>query len=68
MSSNTSVMVTSASAMLSGEVDLRMYNTHVACQCIVAGKGLFLDTKCAADLLLARIVDCVLVTGEIIWA
>jgi hypothetical protein len=31
-----SVMVTASSSMLSGEIDLRMYNAHVACQRIVA--------------------------------
>jgi len=61
-----SVVVTSAPAVLSGEVDLRMHDTHVACQCVVARKSFLLDTECAAYLLLARIVYRVLVTGEVI--
>ena len=61
-----SVVVTSASAMLSGKVDLGMHYAHMACQCIIARESLFLDTKCTANLLLARVVDSVLVTGQVI--
>jgi len=61
-----SVMVSTAPAMLSGEVDFWMHNTHVTCQCIVAGESLFLDTQCAADFLLARVVNRVFVPGKIV--
>lgn len=39
---------------------------HVACQCIVAGKGLLLDAQCTTDLLLAPIVNCVLVSSKVV--
>jgi len=31
----SSVVVPSTSAVLTGEIDLRMHDAHVACQCIV---------------------------------
>lgn len=39
---------------------------HVPCQCIIARERFFFDAQCAAHLLLAHVVDCVLVPGEII--
>jgi len=63
-----SVMVAASSSMLSGEVNLRMYNTHVPCQRIVARESLFLNAQCATDLLLACIVDRILVSGKIVRA
>ena len=42
-----------------------MHNTHVPGQCIVAGESLLLTTVGTPDLLLAVIVDCVLMSGEI---
>lgn len=79
------VMVPTAPAMFSGEVDLRMHNAlqivlawlrlviasavdsyHVACQSIVAGKGLLLNAQCTTDLLLASIVNRVLVSGKVV--
>lgn len=61
-------MVTSTPAVLSGEVNLGMHDAHMACQCVIARESLFLDAKCAANLLLARVVYCVLVTCEVIRA
>jgi len=61
-----SVVVSTSSAVLSGKVDLWMHNAHVTCQCIVAGEGLFFHTQCAANFLLARIVDRVFVAGKIV--
>jgi len=52
--------------MLSGEVDLRMYDAHVACQRIVAGEGLFFDAQCASNFLLSHIMNRILVSGEIV--
>jgi hypothetical protein len=39
---------------------------HVARECVVARKRLFLDAQCAAHLLLARVVDRVLVPGQVV--
>jgi hypothetical protein len=63
-----SVVVSTSSAVLSGKVNLWVHNAHMTCQCIVAREGFFLDTQCAANFLLARIVDRVLVSSEIIGA
>jgi hypothetical protein len=79
-------MVSTTSAMLSGEIDLWMHNAlrmllarlrlvlarcvmtyHVTCQCIVARESLFLDAQRAADFLLARVVNRILMPSEIIW-
>lgn len=43
-----------------------MDSYHVTCQCIVAGESLFLDTQCAANFLLARVVNRVFVPGKIV--
>jgi hypothetical protein len=78
-------MVPTASAMLSGEVDLWVYNAlqmllarpclllarcvltyHVTCQCVIAREGLLFDAQCAADLLLAPVMNRVLVPSEVI--
>jgi hypothetical protein len=60
-------VVSSAAPVLTGEVDLRMDDAHVPCESIVAGKGLLLDTQCATNLLLARVVNRIFVSSEIIW-
>jgi hypothetical protein len=39
---------------------------HVTCQCVVARKGLLFNAQCAADLLLAPVVNRVLVPSEIV--
>jgi hypothetical protein len=64
--SESSIMVSSAPAMLSRKVHLWMHNAHVPRQCIVARKSLLLGTQCTADLLLAAVVNRVLVPGEIV--
>jgi hypothetical protein len=52
--------------VLAREVHLRMHDTHVSRQSIVARECLLFDAKRATDFLLASVVDGVLVTGEII--
>lgn len=61
-----SIVATTAPTMLSGEIDLRMDDTHVPRQRIIAAECLLLDAKCAADFLLAGIVNCVFMSGEVI--
>lgn len=61
-----SIVVTSAATMLAGEVDIRMDDAHMPCQCIVARERLVLYTECAADLLLPGVVDRVLMPGEVV--
>lgn len=52
--------------MLTGEIYLRMDDTHVPRQRIVAAKGLLLNAERTADLLLARVVDCIFMSGEVV--
>jgi len=63
---NTQSIVSTSSPVLSWKVDFRVDNAHVTGERIASRKGLFLDTECATHLLLARIVDGILVTRQII--
>ena len=62
------LITTTTRPVLTREVNLRVHNAHVPCQCIVAREGLLLNTKCTAHLLLASIVNGVLVTGKVVWS
>jgi len=57
---------TTPAPVLAREVHLRMHDTHVSRQSIVAREGLLLYAERAANFLFAGIVNGVLVTGEII--
>ena len=43
-----------------------MHDPHVPSECVIARKRLFLNTQRAPDFLFSRVVDSVLVPGEII--
>lgn len=64
--SSHSIVITSALAMLTGEIYLWVDNPHVPRQCIVAAECLLLYAKRAADFLLARVVNCIFVSGEVV--
>ena len=57
---------TTPAPVLTRKVHLRMHDTHVSRQSIIAREGLLLYAERAADFLLAGIVNSILVTGEII--
>ena len=54
------------SSGLAREVDLGVYNAHMPCESIIATEGLLLGTELAVYLLLARVVNRVLVSREIV--
>lgn len=64
---SSSVVVPAASAVLSGEVDFRMNNPHMPGEGVVPRERLLFYTQRTAHFLLARIVNCVLVSGEVVW-
>jgi hypothetical protein len=65
---NARSITTTARPVLAREVHLRVHNSHMPCQCIVAREGLLLNTECTAHLLLASVVDSVLVTSKVVWS
>lgn len=60
------VMISSTTPVFAGEVDLRMDDSHVSGQSVIARERLLLYAKGASDFLLACIVDCVLMTREVV--
>jgi hypothetical protein len=52
--------------MLAGEIDIGMYNAHVSSEGIRARECLLFLTQCAPDFLLARIMNRILVTRQIV--
>jgi len=64
--SSHSIVITSALAMLTGEIYLRVDDPHMPRQRIVAAECLLLDAKRAADFLLACVVNCIFVSGEVV--
>lgn len=63
-----SVVATASPAMLAGEVDVRMYDAHVAGEGIVAREGLFLLAERAPHFLLADVVDGVFMSSQVVRA
>jgi hypothetical protein len=61
--SSHSVVITSALAMLTGEIYLWVDNPHVPRQRIIAAECLLLYAKRAANFLLACVVNCIFVSG-----
>jgi len=64
--SSHSIVVTSAPAMLTGEINFRVYNAHMPRQRIVTAERLLLDTKRTTDFLLAYVVNCIFMSGEVV--
>lgn len=64
--SSHSIVITSALAMLTGEIYLRVDDSHMPRQRIVAAECLLLYAKRAADFLLACVMDCIFVSGEVV--
>lgn len=54
--------------VLDWKIDLRMYDAHVTGEGIATRKCLLLRTKVAAHLLLGIVVNCILVTSEVVGA
>jgi len=52
--------------MLAREIDLRMNNAHVTSERIIPRKGLLLDAQRTSHLLLARVVNGVLMTSQVV--
>lgn len=54
------------SAVLAGEVDLRMHDAHVTSEGVVAAESLLLNAQGATHLLFAGVVDRVLMAGQVV--
>jgi len=52
--------------MLTGEINFRVYNAHMPRQRIVTAERLLLDTKRTTDFLLAYVVNCIFMSGEVV--
>lgn len=56
------------SSTLTVEVDLGVNNSHVTRECICTRECLLLATVLTTNLLLLAVVDCILMTSEIVWS
>lgn len=52
--------------MLTGEIYLWVNDPHMPRQCIVAAECLLLYAKRAADFLLACVMNCIFMSGEVV--
>lgn len=52
---------------LAGPINIRMHDPHVSGEGIISGESLLVGAQMTSCFRLACVVNCVFVTGEVIW-